>query len=199
MQKTPEGVQRQLVAAARALVPAPPTPGIVGTVEGLKSRATSDSASGLIWLVAEMNGYEQEFVMDGYQLQTWSFFNDNGAAQKGLAITPLVFKKEGDNYKLTGVGTTRTNAGTGLQTFPFEPVEGTADVGEDSFFGWHTGDGRGRTNRGVVEFQDAPDCRMVILTATGAMEGQRLKIGANYRLQSQFPRRYSVMAVAKEK
>ena len=198
-QKTPEGVQKQLVAAARALVPAPPTPGIVGNLEGLKSRATTDSAAGLIWVAAELGGYEQEFAAPGFQLKTWSFFNDNGAGQKDYVITPLLFKKEGERYKLTGVGTTRTNAGTGLQTFPFESVEGTDEVGDDYFFGWHTGDGKGKQNAGVVEFEDAPDCRMVILTGDGAMEGQKLKVGAGYRLQSQYPRRYSIMATAKGK
>ncbi|HUT60621.1 MAG TPA: hypothetical protein VNA25_22475, partial [Phycisphaerae bacterium] len=198
-QKTPEGAQGQLVAAARTLVPAPPTPGIVGNLEGLKSRATVDSAGGLVWVIAELGGYDQEFAAPGFQLKTWSFFNDNGDGQKGRVVTPLIFKKEGEGYKLTGVGTTRTNAGSGVQTFPFEPVEGTDEVGDDYFFGWHTGDGKEKQNPGVVEFEDAPDCRMVILTADGAMEGQRLKVGAAYRNQSQYPRRYSIMAVAKGK
>ncbi len=91
----PAGVRKSLIAAARTLVPTPPTPGLVGTVDVLKSRATVDSASGLIWLIAETSGYDQELAGSGYRLQTWSFFNDNGDAQKGRAITPLIFRQRG--------------------------------------------------------------------------------------------------------
>jgi len=194
----PEGVPGQLVAAARTLVPTPPKAGIVGTLDGLKSRQTCDSAAGLIWIVAEMDGYEQELTGKGYQLKQWGFFNDNGDAQKGRKITPLVFKKDGDKYLLTGIGTTRVNAGTGLQTFPFEPVQGTDQAGDGYFFGWHTGDLEGKQNPGVVEFEDAPDALMVILTSDGQMGGQRLKVGEPYRVQSQFRRRYSVTAESKK-
>lgn len=194
---TPEGVQKQLIAAARTLVPTPPRPGIVGNVEGLKSRQTSDSASGLIWIVTEMDGYEQELVVSDYRLDNWSFFNDNGDAQEGRVITPLLFKRAEDKYELVGIGTTRTNAGTGVQSFPFEPVQGTDLVEEGCFFGWHTGDTEGNQNPGVAEFQDSPDCLMTILTADGQMTGQKLKVGATYRLQSQYRRRYSVMATSK--
>jgi len=195
---TPDGVLKQLIAAARPLLPTPPQPGIVGNVEGLKSRATADSASGLIWIVAEMDGYEQEFVYGGYRMESWSFCNNNGDAQKGRLITPLLFRKQDDKYELTGVGTTRTNDGTGMQSFDFEPVQGTDTVDEGYFFGWHTGDLEGNRNPGVAEFQDAPDALMIILTADGQMTGQKPKIGDTYRIQSQFRRRYSVMAVSKK-
>ena len=169
------------MAVARTLVPAPPQPGIVGTLEGLKSRATTDSAAGLIWIVAEMDGYDQEFSGGNYQLQTWSFFNDNGTAQQGRLATPLIFRKDGDKYLLTAIGTTRTNAGTGLQSFAFEPVQGTAEVGDGCFFGWHTGDPAGQHNPGVIEFEDAADAQMIILTADGQLGDQKLKIGNAYR------------------
>lgn len=194
----PEGIPKQLVAAARTLVPTPPQPGIVGTPDGLKSRQTTDSASGLVWVVDELGGYDQEFFGEGYTLETWAFFNDNGDAQKGRLITPLIFKQEGDKYVLTGVGTTRTNDGSGLQRFPFEPVAGTAAVGDGTFFGWHTGDRQGANNPGVAEFEDAPDSRMIILTADGGMEGQKLAPGGTYRIQSQYPRQYSIMAESKK-
>ncbi|NQT17319.1 MAG: dienelactone hydrolase family protein, partial [Planctomycetes bacterium] len=118
----PDGVGKQLIAAARALMPAPPTPGMVGTEEGLQSRQVVDSAGGIVWVVSEIGGFEQEFVDDGYHLDTWSFFNDNGAAQQGRVITPVILRREGDRYKLTGIGATRTNTGEGLQTFAFEVV-----------------------------------------------------------------------------
>jgi dienelactone hydrolase len=191
----PDGVQRQLVATARNLVPAPPQAGIVGNTDGLRPRRSVDSAAGLIWIVGEMDGYDQELAGAGYRLQTWSFFNDNGDAQSGRAITPLLFQTEGDKYQLIGIGTTRTNAGIGVQTFAFEPVEGTDTVSDGCVFGWHTGDGQGKTNPGVVEYEDASDAQMVILTGDGEMTGQKLQLGNTYRLQSQYPRRYSVMAV----
>jgi hypothetical protein len=195
---TPEGTQRLLIAAARTLLPTPPQPGTVGTLDGLKSRATTDSATGLIWIVAEMNGYDQEFVGSGYQLDRWSFFNDNGDAQQGRVITPLIFRKQDGKFVLVGVGTTRTNTGGGLQQFPFETVEGTNEVGDGCFFGWHTGDREGNYNPGVAEFEDAPDALMQILTADGQMTGQRLGIGQTYRVQSQYRRHYSIMAVSQK-
>ena len=77
-------------------------------------------------------------------------------------------------------------------------VAGTATVGEDYFWGWHDGSWDGKPNAGVVEFENAPDARMIILTADGQMDGQKLKLGATYHTQSEFRRRYSVMAVSKK-
>jgi hypothetical protein len=194
----PEGVRRQLFAAARLLSPTPPTPGLVGNLDLLRNRATVDSAAGLIWLVAEMAGYEQEFAGDGYRLTTWSFFNDNGGAQQGRLITPLIFRKQEVGFELTGVGTTRSNEGTGLQTFDFEPVAGSDAVGDGYFFGWYDGDAAGAPNAGVVEFDNAPDARMTILTGDGQMGGQRIQLGQTYRIQSEFRRQYSIIAVSKK-
>jgi dienelactone hydrolase len=194
----PVGARKQVLAAARTLVPTPPTAGLVGTLEVLKSRATVDSSAGLIWLVAEMSGYEQELAGSGYRLQTWSFFNDNGDGQKGRSLTPLIFRKQGETYELTGIGQARVNAGTGLQTFDLEPVAGTDEVGDGFYFGWYDGDAAGAPNPGVVEFENAPDGRMSILTADGQMQGQRVQVGKSYHVQSEYPRQYSIMAVSKK-
>jgi len=192
-----DGTLRQILLAARTLMPTPPQAGVVGTPEGLKSRRTVDSATGLIWIVEEMDGYEQELTDNGFQITQWSFFNDNRAAQQGRLVTPVILKMEEDRFVITGVGKTRANDGSGLQSFPFEPVQGTDLVGDRCFFGWHTGDLEGHTNPGVVEFEDAPDALMTILTVTGQMTDQKLGLGNTYRAQSQFRRRYSVMAVSK--
>jgi hypothetical protein len=197
--EAPEGVQRQLLAAARALMPPPPTPGEVGSTEGLKSRRVVDTAGGIVWVVSELSGYGQEFVDEGYRLETWSFFNDNGQAQQGRLITPLIFKKEGDAHLLTGIGTTRTNAGSGLQAFPFDAVEGSDAVGAGHYFGWHTGDLAGKQNAGVVEFEDGPRDRMTILTLDGQLSNQRIVVGSAYRKHSEFPRTYSIRAVSRRK
>ena len=195
---TPEGIRKQLIAAARAIMPPPPTPGVVGTREGLKSRKVVDSAGGIVWVVSEMSGFEQEFVDEGYRLDTWSFFNDNGPAQQGRVITPLIFKKEQDRYQPTGIGTTRANSGDGLQTFPFEVVEGSDTVGEGYFFGWHTGDPDGNHNAGVAEFEDSPRYRMTILTLDGGLSNQKIAVGNTYSVQSEFRRAYSIQAISKQ-
>ncbi|MFH1924120.1 MAG: dienelactone hydrolase family protein [Planctomycetota bacterium] len=195
--KAPEGVQKQLIAATRALMPEPPTPGLVGTTERLKSRQVVDSAAGIVWVVSEMSGFDQALVDGGYRLDTWSFFNDNGPAQQDRVVTPLIFKKEGDRYELTGVGATRTNTGAGLQTSPFEAVEGSNEVAAGYYFGWHTGDPSGQQNAGVVEFNDGPRDRMTILTVDGGLSNQKIAVGNTYREQSHYPRAYSIRAISK--
>jgi hypothetical protein len=85
-----------------------------------------------------------------------------------------------------------------LQTFPFEPVQGTDQAGDGYFFAWHDGDLEGNQNPGVVEFEDAPDSLMIILTSDGQMGGQRLKVGEPYRVQSQYRRHYSITAESKK-
>ena len=193
--RTPEGVQRQLIAAARSLLPLPPAPGIIGSPELLKSRATVDSASALVWLVEIQGAVEQEFIDGGYRLVTWSFFNDNGAAQRGRQVTPLIFKKEGKfAYRLTGIGRPRANTGAGLQTHPFEPIAGSDAVGSGYFFGFYTGDPAGAGNPGVVEFdQLLQQDRMTVLAGD---EGPKVSLGQLYREQTSYPRTYSIHAVS---
>lgn len=191
----PEGVPRSLVAIARNILPPPPSPGMIGSHELLKPRAVVDSADGLVWLVAVQGGVEQEFVDGGYRLTTWSFVNDKGAAQQGRYVTPLIFKKEGNAYRLTGVGRARANAGTGLQTFPFETVAGSDVVGDGYFFGFFTGDPAGKTNAGVVEFDDGPRDRMTILVGSSP----KLAVDTLYQEQTSYPRTYSIEAVSSKK
>jgi hypothetical protein len=109
----------------------------------------------------------------------------------------LIFHKHEAGFELTGVGMTRSNAGTGLQTFAFEVVAGSDMVGDGYYFGWYDGDSTSVPNAGVVEFDNAPDARMTILTSDGQMGGQRIQLGQTYRLQSEFRRQYSIMAVSK--
>jgi dienelactone hydrolase len=190
----PDGIPKQLIAAAQPLLPTPPQPGTVGTVDGLQSRGAVDGASGLICVVAEMAGCEQEFTGGPRTLQTWRFFNDNGDAQKGRTITPLILRKQDSLYEVVAIGTPRVNAGTGAQSFAFEPVEGSASVGPGCFFGWYTGDLQRHHNAGVIEFDDAADAQMILLTADGQMVDQTVKLGAKYREQSRYRRCYSVWA-----
>jgi hypothetical protein len=195
----PEGIARQTAAVVRAILPTPPVPGVVGTREGMRSRDVIDSATGIVWLLSTAGGEEQEFCDGGYRLDTWSFFNDNGAAQRGSSITPLIFKKEGNAYKLTGIGKTRVNTGVGLQSFPFEAVQGSDQVGASHFFGFYTGDPAGKPNAGVAEYNDDYHDRMIILTLDGGLGDQKLTVGQSYRENSRWPRAYSIQAVSKRK
>lgn len=198
-QKAAPAAVQPLMAIARAMLPTPPKPGVVGPPEGLRSRLTVDSAPGLVWVVRQMAGEEQEFAGGGYRLVSWSFFNDNGPAEQGRATTPLIFKKEGPAYKLTGVGKPRTNAGTGRQTFPFELAEGSDAVGPEFLFGFYAGSPPASPNAGAVEFDDSPQDLVTILTLDGAMENQAVRLGSTYREQSSWPRAYSIQAVSERK
>jgi hypothetical protein len=195
---TPEGVMKQLIAATRSLLPAPPVPGVIGSSELVKSRGVVDTADALVWLVEIQGGVEQEFIDGGYRLATWSFFNGNGPRQQGRQVTPLIFKKEGRAvYRLTGIGRTRTNTGAGRQIYPFEPVAGSEAVGSGYFFGFYTGDPAGAGNTGVVEFNDQfPQDRMTVLAGD---EGPKVSVGKIYREQASYPRTYSIHAVSVRK
>lgn len=191
---TADAIQRQLIASARAFVPAPPRPGMVGNPQGLVSRNSRDSAAGIVWLIAEMDGYEQEFIDGGYRVKTWAMFNDNGVAQAGDVATPLIFRRQGEQYELIGIGKSRSNDGTGRQTFDFELQQGDDAVGAGCFFGWHTGDGAGTVNAGVIEYDTVADAKMLILTLDGQISNQKIELGQAYRQQAQFSRRYSITA-----
>ena len=89
-------------------------------------------------------------------LADWRFFNafnawnvrDNPA---GWLITPLIFRPAGpDKFEIVAIGRTRTNDSSGVQSFPFDVVEGNATVWPGYHFGWWDG-GPGGTNKGVVE------------------------------------------------
>src|SRR5258706_3712933 len=78
------------------------------------------------------HGRSNPFQSHG-RVSNWAFFDDRNA---GLSVTPLVFKVTGkDVFTLTGVGTTRVSAGTGLQSFSFDLIAGSGDVspGEYTF------------------------------------------------------------------
>jgi len=76
--KTSDGLRKQLLAAARVLVPPLPPPGAVGTSEGLRSRTLVDSSPGVLWAVTEISGCRPQ-LPDGHRLAIWSFFNDRRA------------------------------------------------------------------------------------------------------------------------
>ena len=82
----------------------------------------------------------------------WGFFNDNGNTE--LKITPLLLERRANGeYRIRDVGTTRTNASTGAQTFSFKSSGGSITLTSgDYFFGWLDGEPGGQANTGVVEY-----------------------------------------------
>jgi len=89
-------------------------------------------------------------------LAEWRFFNAANAKNVwdnpvGWRITPLLFRPVGpDKFELVAIGRTRTNDSSGVQSFPFEAVEGSATVWPGFHFGWWDG-GPDGINKGVVE------------------------------------------------
>jgi len=193
------GLQKQLMDAARAVLPPAGPPGVIGNEDGLISRSVVDTSPGVLWVVQAQSGYRQRFPDGNYRLDNWSFFNDNRAAQQDRLVSPLIFHKEPGGYKLTGIGKARTNGGTGRQTFPFDLVAGSDAVGKEYYFGWHTGDLSGPRNAGVVEYDDETRGRMAILTFDGKTPNQKVAIGRTYRVKLHVPRTYSIQAVSKPK
>ncbi len=78
-------------------------------------------------------------IPEGETLVNFSFFNNTTADRNW--ITPLLLQGTGgENYKLVGIGESRQNAGTGVQTFPFNVKFGSAlAAGPNHVFGWWSG------------------------------------------------------------
>ena len=70
-------------------------------------------------------------------LTTWGFFDNT--APTTFVITPVLFQLVGGNFKVTGIGTTRTNTGQGAQNFAFGLASGTAATDLGYYFGWRDG------------------------------------------------------------
>ena len=195
--QTQDELRRQMLAAARAMLPAPPQSGQAGAADALMSRQTVDSSAGLVWVLSEVSGKRQEFAGEGTRLAAWSFFNDNGQAEKGRALTPLIFRKSGKDYLLTGVGMTRTNDGSGLQPHDFVVVAGNDAIGQGFYFGCYGGTGAGQPNAGVIEFDDGTEDLIDILTLDGQIPNQSIRLGESYQVKVRLPRTYSLHATSK--
>ena len=82
----------------------------------------------------------------------WSFYSETTRV-----ITPLIFKKLGDEFEIVGVGASHTSDGSGAQTYAFDLQSGTADV-DDSGFYFGTKDGDNQVDeQGVVGFDRTRD------------------------------------------
>lgn len=121
----------------------------------LIARTATDGAPNYLFLY-DTGTADPGFTLPGTVI-SWSFFNDNGTAQAGRMVEPVILKKEGTNWIVTGVGATVTTPASmsGVQTFDFNLVSGSAEVGAGYTFAHHD---VGTT--GAIEFTGA--------TGTGA-------------------------------
>lgn len=116
----------------------------------LISRTTIDADSNYLFLYD--NGTSTPGFSQWGTVSSWSFYNDNGTAQGGRKIEPVILKKSGSGWLITGVGepvTTPANM-TGVQTFPFTLASGSSVVGPGYTFAH-----RDLNNPGSIEF-DTP-------------------------------------------
>ena len=79
----------------------------------------------------------------------WSFYNDNGTVSGNRTIEPVILKQEGGSWVVTGVGATVTTPATmsGVQSFEFNLVAGSAIVGPGYSFAHHD-----LNNGGSIEY-----------------------------------------------
>ncbi len=157
---------------------------ITGETRGfpLQDRANLDGASGSIFVFPTI-----PFTQDG-RAMTWTFFSDTGAAA-GRTITPLLFRKSGDAYEITGIGTTRTNAGTGEQAFDFDLTAGSDGVQAGvHHFGFKDGNNTAN-NKGVIEWDN--NTSDTIIWFGGGHAGD-LSVGNSFVPNLTLSRTYSV-------
>lgn len=150
--------------------------------DSLIDRGFNDGASGSIFVVPDSFGSTTE------ELTMWSIFdNENSGGQ----VTPLILEDIGSSYTIRGIGTTRASDASGVQSFNFDLVSGSADVGGNLFFAWKDGS-NGTNNQGVIDFSsDNSD----LITWLGNSRTS-FNVGDNFSVASNFGRSYSIQASA---
>jgi len=108
--------------------------------------------------------YWQATFQRSGKVASWSFFDDRNT---GLSVTPLIFKVTGyDTFTLAGVGATRVSAATGVQTFDFQVIAGTAYVCPGEYtFGFAN---RAYTLKGTALVAQAPNTGVVAIDRPSA-------------------------------
>jgi hypothetical protein len=101
-------------------------------------------------------------------------------------------EKVGNDWQVTGIGTSRTIAATGAQSFDFGLVEGSADTA-GRFFGWKDGTAAGVNNAGAIEYTNGTSQRVTQYGFQGALSVGTVPSGSMNVLQ----RSYSVQASVK--
>ncbi len=144
---------RSCALAVLILVGLLSTPAVTAQAEvigaPLVNRGNVDGAVGYLFL--HDNG-TPGFTTTGI-VESWSFYNDNGAAQGGRTIEPVILKQSGANWIVTGTGvpvTTPANL-AGVQTYSFTLASGSPVVGPGYTFAHHD-----LTTGGTIEYDSTP-------------------------------------------
>lgn len=123
-----------LLALALLIAAAPAAASVVGP--SLINRPSVDGAANYMFLYED--GNPPAFTTPGL-VTSWSFYNDNGTASGNRTLEPIILRKHGGGWEVTGVGATVTTPASmsGVQTFSFDPVDGSAFVGPGYTFAHH--------------------------------------------------------------
>lgn len=126
--------------------------------DSVVQRPQFDSGNGQVFI------YLGHFPSPGEQVASWSFYSDSSASTfccgnppSGQRITPLLFDQTSPGvFDVVGIGTTRTNLLTGVQSFSFGLAGGTDIVTASTVFGWKDGAPVGDYLYGVVDMSSDP-------------------------------------------
>jgi hypothetical protein len=110
----------------------------------LMARSSGDWVLGQIYILN--NGFTTAGV-----LTSWSIFNSN-PGDAGKALTPFLAQKVGSDYILLGIGASRTNNSSGIQSFSFDLTSGSDVVAPGYLFGWKDGTDADAFQSGVIQF-----------------------------------------------
>lgn len=150
----------------------------------LRSRPSLDTSRGDIFVLPDA------FDVAEGTIGVWSVFADNAEAL-GRRVTPLLLESVngGTGWRVVGIGTARSIAATGLQSFDFGLVEGS-DSTAGRHFGWKQGDFAGRDDEGAVGFSFNGQARVLWL----GNDQSDVQAGDVLAHRGTLPRAYSIQA-----
>jgi VCBS repeat-containing protein len=117
------------------------------TVDGtfgdpLINRPSTDGANGFVFTALD------PLTIEG-TVDAWSYFSNGG---NGRSVTPVLLEDVGGNFLVRGVGTSRVNNASGIQSYPFGLASGSADITNSNFhIAWKDGT-NGTNNPGVIDY-----------------------------------------------
>ena len=130
-------------------------PQIVGD---LINRPSNDGANGFIFVQLDPIAFDPDAPQS---VVRWSFF-DNDAGDIGQNVTPLLLENVGGTFEIRAIGTTRTSIGSGIQSFDFGLVSGSAQIDSANYFIAFKDGSNGSNNNGVIDY-----------TGSGSADGVR--------------------------
>ncbi|MCA9217531.1 MAG: CotH kinase family protein, partial [Planctomycetales bacterium] len=143
-------------------------------------RRSADFARGSLTILES-----EPFTLPG-RVTEWTFYSERTAP-----VTPLIVRKIGDAFEITGVGRPQTSDGSGTQTFPFDLQSGSDAVDPDGYyFAFKDGD-NDVDDRGVIVYDNSSDHQ--VLRLNGPFAG-RLVPGEQLTDGRAFGRAFSAQA-----